>query len=47
VPSSPYYVDDQPHPDWLGGDGIVISGAGGDISFEGNGDVEIHESTNV
>jgi hypothetical protein len=47
VPSSPYYVDDQPHPDWLGGNGIVISGTGGDISFSGSGDVEIHESTNL
>jgi hypothetical protein len=47
VSYSPYFVDGQPHPDWLGGDGIVISGTGGDISFEGNGDVEIHESTNV
>lgn len=47
VPSSPYYVNGQPHPDWLGGNGIVISGTGGDISFSGNGNVEIHESTNV
>jgi len=47
VPYSPYFVDDRPHPDWLGGDGIVISGTGGDISFSGNGNVEIHESTNV
>lgn len=40
------FVDDQPHLDWLGGDGIVISDTGGEISFEGSGDVEIHESTN-
>jgi len=47
VPSSPYYVDGQPHPDWLGGNGIVISGTGGDISFSGSGNVEIHESTSM
>jgi hypothetical protein len=47
VTYSPYFVDDQPHPDWLGGDCIVISGTGGEISFSGSGDVEIHESTNI
>jgi len=47
VPSSPYYVDGQPHPDWLGGNSIVISGTGGEIDYQGSGDVEMHESTNV
>jgi hypothetical protein len=42
-----YYVDERPYPDWLGGNGIVVSCTGGDISFEGIGDVEIHESTDV
>ncbi len=47
VPYSPYYVDGQPHPNWLGGNGIVISGTGGEIDYQGSGDVEIHESTSV
>ncbi|HII07733.1 MAG TPA: hypothetical protein HA349_10590 [Methanotrichaceae archaeon] len=47
VPSSPYYVNGQPHPDWLSGSDIEISGTGGDISFHGSGDVDIHESTNL
>ncbi|HPJ85160.1 MAG TPA: hypothetical protein PLY09_10430 [Methanothrix sp.] len=47
VPYSPYYVNGQPHPDWLGGKDIDISGTGGEIDYQGSGDVEIHESTNV
>lgn len=47
IPHSPYFVGDRSHPDWLGGDGIVISDTGGDIRFEGSGDVVIHESTNM
>ena len=43
----PYFVDDRPHPDWLSWDDIVISSTGGEIDYQGSGDVEIHESTNV